>query len=36
LEARLTEISEVVMFYALSTCLNGEAISVSGGKTIRL
>jgi 3-oxoacyl-[acyl-carrier protein] reductase len=35
-EARLTEISEVVMFYALSTYLNGEALSVSGGKTIRL
>jgi NAD(P)-dependent dehydrogenase (short-subunit alcohol dehydrogenase family) len=35
-EARLTEISEVVMFYALSTYLNGEAISVSGGKTMRL
>ncbi len=35
-EARLTEISEVVMFYALSTYLNGEALSVSGGKTMRL
>ena len=35
-EARLTEISEVVMLYALSTYLNGEAISVSGGKTMRL
>jgi len=35
-EARLTEISEVVMFYALSTYLNGEAIPVSGGKTMRL
>ena len=35
-EARLTEISEVVMFYALSTYLNGEAIPVSGGKTLRL
>jgi len=35
-EAKLTEISEVVMLYALSTYLNGEAISVSGGKTIRL
>ena len=35
-EARLTEISEVVMLYALSTYLNGEAIPVSGGKTLRL
>ncbi len=35
-EARLTEISEVVMLYALSTYLNGEAIPVSGGKTMRL
>jgi NAD(P)-dependent dehydrogenase (short-subunit alcohol dehydrogenase family) len=35
-EARLTEISEVVMLYALATYLNGEVISVSGGKTIRL
>lgn len=35
-EARLTEIAEVVMFYALSTYLSGEAIKVSGGKTIRL
>ncbi|MFC1780684.1 SDR family NAD(P)-dependent oxidoreductase [Planctomycetota bacterium] len=35
-EAKLTEISEVVMLYALSTYLNGEVISVSGGKTIRL
>ena len=35
-EARLTEISEVVMLYALSTYLNGEALAVSGGKTMRL
>jgi 3-oxoacyl-[acyl-carrier protein] reductase len=35
-EARLTEISEVVMLYAISTYLNGEALSVSGGKTMRL
>ena len=35
-EARWTEISEVVMLYALSTYLNGEAIPVSGGKTMRL
>jgi NAD(P)-dependent dehydrogenase (short-subunit alcohol dehydrogenase family) len=35
-EARLTEISEVVMLYALSTYLNGEAIPVSGGGTMRL
>ncbi len=35
-EARLTEVSEVVMMYALSTYLNGEALSVSGAKTIRL
>ncbi len=35
-EAKLTEISEVVMFFALSTYLNGEAIPVSGGKTMRL
>ncbi len=35
-EARLNEISEVVMLYTLSTYLNGEAISVSGGKTMRL
>lgn len=35
-EARLTEISEVVMLYALSTYLNAEVLSVSEGKTIRL
>ncbi len=35
-EGRLTEIAEVVMFYALSTYLSGEVIKVSGGKTIRL
>jgi hypothetical protein len=35
-EAKLTEISEVVMVFALSTYLNGEAIPVSGGKTMRL
>lgn len=35
-EARLTEVAEVVMFYALSTYLSGEVIKVSGGKTIRL
>ena len=35
-EAKLTEISEVVMFFALSTYLNGEAIPVSGGGTMRL
>ena len=35
-EAKLIEISEVVILYALSTYLNGEALSVSGGKTIRL
>ncbi|MHB1460421.1 MAG: SDR family NAD(P)-dependent oxidoreductase [Armatimonadota bacterium] len=35
-EARLTEVAEVVMFYALSSYLNGEVIKVSGGKTIRL
>jgi sorbitol-6-phosphate 2-dehydrogenase len=35
-EGRLSEIAEVVMFYALSTYLSGEVIKVSGGKTIRL
>ncbi len=35
-EAKLTEISEVVMFFALSTYLNGEAIPVSERKTMRL